>query len=371
MDTKMKKVISLMLTLVMLLSLAACGAKEPAKTDPAPSSAPSQEPAKTDPAPEANNETTDSEKKVAAFVTFGLGGDFFQALADTFVQVFTDAGWDASYADGEFNPTKQIEAAENYIAMDVDLLYIWSVAPEAMSGVVADAQAKGIKVVAFVAPTENYDALMVSDDAELADDLVRMAAKWVDTHFADAADHSVPVAVFTCRAAETGVIQGDEMLKIEEFSKKAKFVIEVECADETQATGQTKMENLYTSNPEIQVFLTPHNDLGMGINSFFTAMNSPVTDYSDMGIFAVNGNDATAEFIEGSVNDETPFRGMVLTGSVADTANEMLMVGTGLMDGSLSAGHVQKAGTVFVNADSVDEYLSTGAVTSLSSADFQ
>lgn len=355
----MKKILSIVLALAMLLSLAACGAKAPeATTAPAGNDAPATT--------EASN-----EKKVAAFVTFGLGGDFFQMLANSFVAKFEAAGWEASYADGEFNPTKQIEAAENYIAMGVDLLYIWAVAPEAMTGVVEAAQAKGIKVIAFVAPTEKYDALMISDEAELADDLNRLAAKWIDETFADAEDHSVPLAVFTCRAAETGVTQGDEMLRIEEFSKKAKFVMEVECADETQATGQSKMENLYTTNPEIKVFITPHNDLAMGINAFFTGISSPVTDYSDMGIFAVNGSDATAAEIKASTEGKSPLRGTVMTGSVEDTANEMLMVGLGLMDGSLPAGHIQKAGTVFVFADTIDEYLETGAVKSVTGADFK
>lgn len=341
----MKKLIALLLVLTMVFTLAACGNKNPSDEK--------------------------DEKKVAAFVTFGLGGEFFQTLADTFVTNFTAAGWEVSYADGGFDPTKQIEAAENYIAMDVDVLFIWSVAPEAMNGVIADAQAKGIKVIAFVAPTEAYDALMVSDDAELADDCVRLAAKWIDEHYASAEDHSVPVAVFSCRTAETGVIQADEMLKIEQFSKKAKFVKEVECADETMLTGQSNMENLYTSNPEIKVFLTPHNGLALGINTYFTAINSPVTDYTDMAIFAVNGDNSSAEHIKSSIDNKTPFRGMVLTGSVNDTANEMLFVANGLMDGSLPKGHLQKAGTVFVYADTVDEYLTKGTVTSVTSKDFQ
>ena len=312
-----------------------------------------------------------AEGKKAAFVTFGLGGDFFQSLADTFVANFTADGWEASYADGQFNPTKQIEAAENYIAMDVDVLFIWSVAPEAMGSVIEQARAKGIKVIAFVAPTEEYDALMVSDDAELADDCVRLAAKWIDGHFADAPDHSVPVAVFSCRTADTGVLQADEMLKVEEFSVKAKFVKEVECAEETMAVGQNAMENLYISNPEIKVFLTPHNAFALGINSYFTGLSSPVSDYTDMAIFAVNGDDTSAEYIQDSVKGESPFRGMVLTGSVNDTANEMLMVANGLLDGSIPVGHLQKAGTVFVYADTVEEYLTTGTVLSVTSADFQ
>ena len=61
-------------------------------------------------------------KPTAAFVTFGLGGDFFQALADTFVTTMEAEGWNAEYTDGQFNPTAQIDAMENYIAKGVGRL---------------------------------------------------------------------------------------------------------------------------------------------------------------------------------------------------------------------------------------------------------
>ncbi len=327
----MKKIIALVLALAMVLSLAACGAKNDA------------------PAAENNAPAADG-KKVAAFVTFGLGGDFFQQLADEFVKQFTAAGWEASYADGEFNPSKQIEAAENYIAMGVDLLYIWSVAPEAMNGVIDAAMAKGIKVVAFVAATEKYDVVMRTDDVQMGIDATSLAAKWIDEHFADAPDHSVPVAVFSCRAAETGVIQADEMLKIENLSKKAKLVTEVECQDETQATGQDKMETLYIQNPEIQVFLSPHGGLALGINAYFTGLSSPVTDYTDMAIFSVNATEAI-DVIGSSLGGASPFRGIVMTGGVEDTVGEMMFVANGIMDGSLPVGYEQIGETVYCYAN--------------------
>lgn len=353
----MKKVLSLILVAIMVLTCAATMMSCQKDTPAADNTTTTPDNQTTTP------DNTEAQKSVG-FVTFGLGGEFFQTLADTYKAKYESLGWKASYADGEFNPVKQVEACENYIAQGVDLLYIWAVDAASVKTVVHDARERGIKVVAFVCPLEEYDALMVSEDAELADDADRLAAKWIDEHFADAEDHSVEVAVFSCRAADTGVIQADELLKIESFSQKAKLVMEVECADETMATGQSKMENLYTTNPELKVFLTAHNGLALGINSFFTAQSSPVTDYTDLGVFAINGDATSAELIKASIDGSTPFRGMVLTGSVDDTANEMVMVGTGLFDGSIQVGHIQKAGTIFVDASTVDEYITTGTVVS-------
>ncbi len=311
------------------------------------------------------------KKPSAAFVTFGLGGDFFQALADSFVTTMNEAGWDAEYADGQFNPTAQIDAMENYIAKGVDVIVLWSVAPEAMGFVIEQAQAAGIKVVAFVAPTEAYDALMLAEDAKLADALNYLAARWIDETFADADDHSVPVAVFSCRTAQTGVTQADELIRIEEFSDKAKFVKEVELQDENTDTGLAAAENLYITDPEIQVFLTAHNGLALGINNYFTGLSSPVTDYSKMGIFCVNGNEETGKLIKAAADGETPFRGMVLTGGVQDTCNEIRDVVTGIYSGELPSGTVTNANTLFVNEDTAEEYLETGNVVTLTIADFE
>ncbi len=306
-----------------------------------------------------------ASKPSVGFVTFGLGGDFFQALADTFVETMEAEGWEASYVDGEFNPSSQIAAVENYIAQGVDVIVLWSVAPEAMGFVIEQAQAAGIKVVAVVAPTEKYDALMLADDAKLADALNLLAAKWIDETFKDAEDHSVPVAVFSCRTAQTGVTQADELIRIEEYSVKASFAREIELQDENTDTGMAAAENLYITDPEIKVFLSAHNGLALGINNYFTGIGSPVTDYSDMGIFCVNGNEEIGKLIKG----ETPFRGMVLTGGVQDTCDEIKGVVTGICSGELASGTVTNATTLFVNEEVVDDYLETGK-TPLTEADF-
>ena len=345
----MKKIIALLLALAMAFALVACGEKAPAA--------------------DAGADVPADEPKTVAFVGFGPG-DFFDMLANTYIETMKAEGWNAEYTSGNFDPPTQIAAAENYIAMGVDVLVIWSVAPEAMAGVIDQAMAAGIKVIAFVAPTAKYDVVMVSEDAAMAEACAKLAAKWVDEAYADAADGSLPVAVFTCRAAETGVVQGDVLLKMAEYSTKIGTVTEIECEDENASTGLTKMENLYTTNPEIKLFLSAHNGLAQGISNFYTGINSPVTNYSDMGIFCINGDTAVYDMIKASTEGTNPLRGTVMTGSVQDTANELRDMVVGIVDGTVQPGHVQKAGTLFVYDETIDEFLSTGTITSVTNADF-
>jgi len=361
----MKKIIALMLALVMVFALVACGGPA-ANESQAPAPEKSDAPAGSEaPAPSE----APAEPKTVAFVGFGPG-DFFDMLADTYIKTMEAEGWEALYTSGMFDPPTQIQAAENYIAMGVDVLVIWSVAPEAMAGVIDTAMAQGIKVIAFVAPTEKYDVVMVSRDEDMADYCAKLAAKWVDEAYADQPDGSLDVAVFTCRAAETGVKQGDVLLTIASYSAKIGNVTEIECEDETPATGLTKMENLYTTNPEIKLFLSAHNGLAQGISNFFTGINSPVTDYSDMGIFCINGDTAVYDMIKASTEGTNPLRGTVMTGSVQDTANELRDMIVGITNGTIPVGHEQVGGATFVFADTIDEFLETGTVKSVTSADF-
>ena len=348
----MKKAIALLLALVMVFALAACGNNN---ANPGNDNS-------------GNGEFDPTGKKIG-FVTFGPG-EFFTMLADTYVETFKAKGWDASYQDGGFNPETQISAAENYISMGVDVLVIWAVVPGAMTNVVQDALAKGIKVVSFVGDLPQFSLRMRAEDEDLASNLAKLAAQWIDETYAGEPDHSVPVAVLSCRTADTGVIQADTLLKIADYSKKAATPTEFEQSDETVPTGQTAAENLYTTNPEIKVFLTPHNGLANGINSFYTSMSSPVTDYSDMGIFCINGDGSTTDSIKASTEGKSPLRGTVMTGSVQQTADEMLLYITGLMDGTYPDGYVSDARLLFVYDKTIDEYQSTGDITSVTEADF-
>ena len=336
----MKKVIALLMTLVLLLPLVGCVGNK------------------------------DDGKKSVGFVFCGMDGEFFQSLAETYKKTMEAEGWDAYYTDGKFDPATQIEAAENYIAMGVDVLVIWSVTGEAMSNVIDEAMAEGIKVISFVVPTEKYDVLMLSDDEVLAGYCAKVAARWIDKKFADQPDHSVPVAVLSFRTSDNVSAQADVLCRIEEFSAKAKFAKEVECTEESVEQGQSVAESLYLTDPDIKIFLTAQNPIANGVNAYYTGLSSPTDDYSDMGIFCINGDSATAENIQKSKDNGSPLRGTVMTGSVEDTANELRDMIVGLMDGSVESGHIQYAGTMFVYDETVDEYLEKGTVTSVSNADF-
>ena len=89
-----------------------------------------------------------------------------------------------------------------------------------------------------------------------------------------------------------------------------------------------------------------------------------------MGIFCINGDTAVYDMIKASTEGTNPLRGTVMTGGVQDTANEIKMIVEGVMDGTYETGYKRYAGTLFVYDETIDEFLSTRTVTSVSNADF-
>ncbi len=356
----MKRIISVIMVLVMLLAFVGCTAETTSTTS------------ETSGQGETTTTTTEaSEPRTAAFVMLGLSNDFFQALKGAFEEGFQAAGWETEFTSGEFNPQTQITAVENYIALDVDVIFIWAVAPGPLDTVAQQAMDAGIKVVAFVQTLANYDAAMLSDDAIIAKDQVYLASKWVDETFPDAEPGSVPCALLTMDNTEVTKAQAEVIREfVAEYNDKIEIVVSYDVDGETVEAGVKAAENIYTTNSEVKLFLTVNASPALGVNNYFTGVSSPVTDYSELGIFTINGGSELFDPIKASANNEAPLRGTVITSGIGATIADMLDIAEGVMSGDYSDKYTRYASNVFVNADTIAEYEETGAVTSLVEADF-
>lgn len=366
----MKKMLALIITLVLVVAMAGCGSNEEATTT-----------VKTEPNSVAGVDSTEEtvaetetgaaeEGKSVGFVMIGLGNQFFEELKTEFSERFTSLGWEVDIANGEFNPQTQITAMENFIAMDKDVIVLWAVSPEPLNAVVQQAMDAGIKVVGFVQPLANYDACLIADNEKIAEGEAKLAAKWVDDHFPDAEPGSIPCAIITRDNVDSTKTQGDVLRKIESYNPKIKLVNVFDNDAESVEGGVKSAETIYTMNPEVQLFLTVNSASALGVSNYFTAMNSPITDYTDMAVFTINGGNEITEQIALSIEDKSPLRGTVMTGGVELTVDDFVTVIDGVMDGTYKDNYNQYALNLYVYEDTLNEFLTTGNVTSVTDEDF-
>lgn len=353
----MKKIISVILLIGLLLAFAGCAAT------PSSTQAPTEG--------TTAGTTGTSEPKTAAFVMIGLNNDFFQALKGAFEEGFKAAGWNTEFTSGEFNPQTQITAVENYIAAEVDVIFIWAVAPGPLDAVAQQAMDAGIKVIAFVQTLADYDAAMLSDDSRVAMDEVYLASKWVDETFPNAAAGSIPAALITMDGTEVTKNQAKVITdNISTYNPKIKLVETYDVKAESVEAGVTAAESIYTTNPEIKLFLTVNASPALGINNYFTGISSPVKDYAEMGIFTINGGSELFDPIKASKTNGAPLRGTIITAGIGQTIADMLELANGVVDGTYKDQYKMYAANLFINADTIAEYEATGTVTSIKESDF-
>lgn len=343
-----KKLLSVLLAAGMVLSLTACGSK--ASTE------------------ESSEEAAKEETYTIGFVNIGPG-EVFEEYASAYESAMTEAGWEASTTNGEFDPNTQISQIENYIAQGVDVLIVFPSSGEAVSAAVDKAMEAGIKVISFVNETENFDVHLTSDDSVVSAYTCELAAKWVEENFPDAEDGSVKACAVVYYANETNVAQSEPLLKIEEYSSKISLEKIYEVSDEDIETGVTAAEDIYTTNPDINLFLVSQSQIALGMNNYYTSLNSPVTDYSDLGIFTINGSTEIYKTILSSADGESPLRGLMLPSGYEAFGKMIVKVANGLMNDELETPSVIYATNEVVIPETAEEVLETGFATSYTTDD--
>ncbi|RCX09920.1 monosaccharide ABC transporter substrate-binding protein (CUT2 family) [Anaerobacterium chartisolvens] len=310
----MKKILCLLLAVVFVLGMAACG--QQAATDPDASTKTES----TEPKAEASTaapENTEKSSYYIGFSTLSTEGDFMSLLANQLTDKFTKAGHKFEVASSDFNPTKQIEQIENFISLGVDEIIIMAVDPSSLSDVVKKAMNKGIKIVAFSQETDQYDVFLGSDEFATGKQQAEMAAQWIEKAFPDAAPGSVEVAIFENRDKPTAAQRGDGLQEIAKLTPKAK-VVKTVGVDTTPKGGQAAAENLMLTNPNVKVILSHNGDTAMGVDAYAMSLNSQIKDKAHFATFAVDFNGPAADSIKKSTENKSVWRGTVMMGKSLD-----------------------------------------------------
>lgn len=138
----MKKVLSLMLVLAMVLTFAACGQSAPAATTAAPAdngaeAAPTEAPA------EAPAE--DSGKKLIAGMVF-QEDQFFKTLSAGYQAAAADLGYEIQLTNTNNDQSKETDALNTYVAQGVQGVAISPLNTQVSPAAIEDAYNAGLKV---------------------------------------------------------------------------------------------------------------------------------------------------------------------------------------------------------------------------------
>jgi len=347
----MKKFLMLVLVFVMLVA-SACTAKptatEVAKTE-APAVVATEAPTEP-PAPAA--------KEIIAVCLPALDNPLMLAIQDTFKNGF-GAEYDVQVASADGNAVNQATQVENFTAMKVKLMVVMAVEATSLVPKLIAARQAGIIVMVIggdPGDPESYDSVMMMNQFLSGYYEAYMAKQWVDATFPDAADGSIETVIFESTLNTEAVSRSNGLKMIAEpymknvngelidamgavvsdagkvanpaYSSKVKVVQTVQ-AEMFQA-GQTAMQNVLATNPDVKLVLAYAGDGGMGasqaiLDEFNKGAMSVIKDLNKVAVFGVGMIGAEGPAVLDSGSNKTVFRGTIrFGGDLVGRTNEIV-----------------------------------------------
>jgi ABC-type sugar transport system, periplasmic component len=309
----MKKVISLMMAIALVVSFAGCGRSSSSSSQ---SSTVSGNPASSTASTKSSNSGTTNGKKVIGFTVLTTSDDFCNYVAQGIKKDLAAVNIDVQIASADSDVQKQISQVENFISMKVDGIIVISVEPTSMTDVLKRARKAGIKVLAFTNNPKEYDAFYGGDEALVGHGICQAAADWINKTFPDAPDQSIEVATLEYRNTPEAAARSEALHDIGKYTSKAKLVNSVETKMDQNEAMKTA-ENLLMTNPNLKAILCYNGTLAAGVNACAMAEGSRVKDLSKFGTFGSEVTDQIKNYIRQSVDNKSVLRATVNIGGIS------------------------------------------------------
>ena len=338
----MKKFVVLIILLTLVL-VSACSTAE--KTSPPDAEVPSA--------------TESQGKEIIAVCLPALDNPLMLAIQDTFKNGF-GTEYDVQVASADGSAVNQATQVENFTAMNVKLMVVMAVEASSLVPKLVAARQAGIIVMVIggdPGDPESYDSVMMMNQFLSGYYEAYMAKEWVDKTFPDAPDGSIQTVIFESTLNTEATNRSNGMKMIAEpymknvngeyidtagavvsdagkvanpaYSSKVKVVQTVQ-AEMFQA-GQTAMQNVLATNPDVKLVLAYAGDGGMGasqaiVDEFAKGSNlSVIKDLNQVAVFGVGMIGAEGPAVLDSGSNKTVFRGTIrFGGDLVGRTNEIV-----------------------------------------------
>lgn len=258
----MKKLVSLLLSMLMICSLAGCGIVI-----------------------DGEGGSTGS-KASGASGAIGLSistqnNPFFVTLAEGAKKAAKQAGVPLTVVDASDDATKQVSDIEDLVSKNVSVLIVNPVDSDAVTGAVEAAIAKGVRVISVDRVVNGVDI-----DCQIASDNVA-GAELATQYIVDTLGENVKTAELVGTSGASAAI--DRSQGFHHIADKKLKVVASQTADFDRTQGMTVMENMLQADSSIQAVFAGNDEMALGAVEAISGAKKDVL---------VVGFDATDDAIE-------------------------------------------------------------------------
>lgn len=286
----MKKFVSILLVLTMVLALAACGGTTETKAPETP--AQTEAPAAA--APAAPAAPAEKSAIVVGFAQVGHESDWRTANTKNYQDVFSAAnGYDLIFVDCDNDNAVQIEAVRTSIQQGVDYIVLAPIQSAGWESVLQEAKDAGIPVIVadrqVDADASMYDAF-IGTDTEVEG---KLAGDWLAEYLNGAEANILVIEGTVGASAAIGRTNGFNAVAAEHPEWK---ILDSQSGDFTQTGGQEVMESYIKSyNGQFNVVVCQNDNEAYGA---MDAMDAAGITYGIGGDVIIISFDATHDGLQ-------------------------------------------------------------------------
>ena len=260
----MKKLIAMLLALVMVLGLIACGAKEEAAPAPAPAPEAAPEAA---PAPEAEAAPAEGYKVAISLAEYNEWNKLYEAVI---AQKCEEWGWTYEIFDSKQDAATQIDQVNSIVAQGFDAMTIQAVDNAALAPAVGAAADAGVIVV---------DHYGFADELGISDKIYKVLFGQKESGILEAEEYIKACGEEGKVAIISGLTGADNAMArvagMEEVLAKYPGIeiVATEYCDWDTQKAQTAAENILTAHPDLKAFLVADDGMSKGVWNAIEAAN--------------------------------------------------------------------------------------------------
>lgn len=287
--------------------------------------------------------TADAEGGLTFGITYWIESDFFKTVADSITEAAEAEGNTTVVVDAQQDSTKQLQIVEDFIAQDVDAVFLNPVDKDAIEPALQKLSEAGIPVINFDSAVGNLDLV----DAYVATDNIQAGELCAEAMVKDFPEGG-KIAVLNYPANSACVDREEGFLK--GIEGKGFEVVETFDAEGTVEKGQTITSDILQAHPDLDAIFSINDQSGMG------AYAACMTSGADVAIYGVDGAPEAKQVIakEGSIYRMTAAQSPVKIGT------QCYEVAKTILSGEEPEAFQIDVPAFAIDSENISEYLNAG-----------
>lgn len=306
----MKRILALLLSLVLIIGMSACGQTSgTSSAAPASSTAPA-----SSAAPAGGASATEVPFAQGTFIgisAYLTGNEQAMGVVNAVKSYLDGKNCKTQLTDANGDTATQISNIENFVTQGAKFIIVLTMDPDTLKDACVNAEKAGTHIFYMGMQPSYYteiSACQVIPYYKIGYALGQMVLKWVDKTFPEAGQHSLPLAESKLDMYVDGKAMTDAFEACLAKDGRVYIDYQEQMKDITSETGFNFVQNALTYNKDIKLFFIYNNGMSAGCDEYVI---SNKLDLSKICMVSSGASESAQAMVDKSNTNESTLRGFI------------------------------------------------------------